>query len=40
MKAIRIVAITLAAIVVLYLLMTVLLPQWMIVGIHFHRPWK
>jgi hypothetical protein len=35
MKAVRIAAIALGAVVALYVLVTVLLPQWMIVGIHF-----
>jgi hypothetical protein len=40
MKTVRIVAMVLGAVVVLYVLVTVFLPQWMIVGIHFRWPWK
>jgi len=39
MKAVRIAAMALGAVVVFYLLVTVFLPQWMIVGFHFRRPW-
>jgi hypothetical protein len=40
MKAVRIMVIALGAVVALYVLVTVLLPQWMIVGIHFRWPWS
>ena len=39
MKAVRIAAMALGAVVVFYLLFTVFLPEWMIVGFHFRRPW-
>jgi hypothetical protein len=39
MKAVRIVAMALGSVIVLYLLVTVFLPQWMIVGVHFRWPW-
>jgi hypothetical protein len=39
MKAVRLAAMALGAVVVLYLLVTVFLPQGMIVGFHFRRPW-
>jgi hypothetical protein len=39
MRAVRIVAMAVGAIVALYLLAIAFLPQWMIVGFHFRRPW-
>jgi hypothetical protein len=27
-------------IVVLYLILIAVVPEWKMVGIHFHRPWK
>ena len=40
MKAVRIVAIAVGAIVVLYLLLIAFIPEWMIVGFRFHLPWS
>jgi hypothetical protein len=39
MKAVQIAAMTLGAVVVLYLLVIVFLPERMIVGFHFRWPW-
>jgi hypothetical protein len=38
MKAIRILAIAVGAVIVLYLLIIAILPDWMIAGIHFRGP--
>jgi hypothetical protein len=39
MKVVRIVAIALGTVVVLYFLAINFLPEWAIVGVHFSRPW-
>jgi hypothetical protein len=40
MKVVRIMAIALGALVVLYFLMIAFIPEGMIVGVHFRWPWK
>jgi hypothetical protein len=40
MKALRRAAIVVGSVVILYLILIVFLPQWMIVGIHIRWPWK
>jgi len=39
-KAVRIAAMALGAVILLYVLVAVFLPEWMIVGIHFAWPWS
>src|SRR5580700_7761194 len=40
MKVVRIVAATVGALVVVYMIVIVFMPEWMIVGVRFRWPWK